>query len=86
MNSRDRLVMDLERPALTLMLQLLSSDSSGGSQDKGRESPSCQPGEVEKTRGKVGAILETFRKEGNVKDFVLEEISVSVHVLCSYLQ
>jgi hypothetical protein len=70
MNSRDRLVMDLERPALTLMLRLLSA---GSSQTDGDDDS-----EMEKTRAKVTGILETFQKEGNVKNFVLDEVTVSI--------
>ncbi|ELT99924.1 hypothetical protein CAPTEDRAFT_225551 [Capitella teleta] len=67
MNSRDRLVMDLERPALTLMLSLLSADSN--------RSFDSTDSEMEKMRLKVSTMLEAFRKEGNVKNFILEEIS-----------
>lgn len=81
--------MDLERLALTLMLQLLSSDSphahTATNANTNAAPPSTRPNggdsrDLEKTRSKVGVILETFRKEGNVKDFVLEEVSVRGHL------
>lgn len=78
MLSRDRLNMDLDRPSLDLLLKLLGVEQQ---EDEGATPSKLSSGaakDLKRTKDRIQELIHNMQKEGGIKRFDLETVSVSL--------